>query len=104
VPIFFPAVNGARIWLRFGVFSLQPGEFAKVLLAVFFASYLAAYREALRHTGRRLLWRRLPSARVSGAVRTGWRVSVGGRGRERDVGTARLGVGLIVGLLAVTTG
>ena len=37
LPIFFPAVNGARIWIRVAGFSIQPGEFAKVLLAVFFA-------------------------------------------------------------------
>ncbi|CAM5507483.1 FtsW/RodA/SpoVE family cell cycle protein [Streptomyces violaceorubidus] len=44
---FFPAVNGARIWIRIEDFSIQPGEFAKVLLAVFFAAYLAANRSAL---------------------------------------------------------
>src|SRR5690606_23765811 len=54
VPILFPAVNGARIWIRVAGFSIQPGEFAKVLLAVFFAAYLAANREALTYAGRRV--------------------------------------------------
>ncbi len=48
VPVFFPAVNGARIWIRLAGFSIQPGEFAKVLLAVFFAAYLAANRRRAR--------------------------------------------------------
>ncbi|NED09617.1 FtsW/RodA/SpoVE family cell cycle protein, partial [Streptomyces sp. SID6648] len=26
VPILFPAVNGARIWIRIADFSIQPGE------------------------------------------------------------------------------
>ncbi len=54
LPVFFPAVNGARIWIRIAGFSIQPGEFAKVLLAVFFAAYLAANRNALAYAGRRV--------------------------------------------------
>ncbi|GAA3218910.1 hypothetical protein GCM10020256_23280 [Streptomyces thermocoprophilus] len=54
LPILFPAVNGARIWIRVAGFSIQPGEFAKVLLAVFFAAYLAANRNALTYAGRKV--------------------------------------------------
>src|SRR4051794_16844593 len=50
LPVLFPPVNGARIWVRIAGFSIQPGEFAKVLLAVFFAGYLAANRNALAYT------------------------------------------------------
>lgn len=54
LPVFFPPVNGARIWIRFGGFSFQPAEFAKVLLAVFFAGHLAAGLAVLRDTGRKV--------------------------------------------------
>ncbi|WP_030792637.1 FtsW/RodA/SpoVE family cell cycle protein [Streptomyces sp. NRRL S-920] len=107
VPIFFPAVNGARIWIRFGGFSIQPGEFAKILLAVFFASYLAANRTALAHTGR-TLWRfrrlQLPTGRVLGPLVAIWLLSVGVLVLERDLGTSLLFFGLFVILLYVATG
>ncbi|MDQ0789158.1 FtsW/RodA/SpoVE family cell cycle protein [Streptomyces sp. B3I8] len=104
VPIFFPAVNGARIWVRVAGFSLQPGEFAKVLLAVFFAGYLAANGHALAHSGRRLWWLRLPTGRVLGPVVAIWLLSVGVLVLERDLGTSLLFFGLFVVLLYVATG
>ncbi|MFD7920097.1 FtsW/RodA/SpoVE family cell cycle protein [Streptomyces sp. NPDC059740] len=67
VPIGFPAVNGARIWIRLGSLSLQPAEFAKVLITVFFAAYLAAEGPVLAATGRR------PPGPVRGTARTACR-------------------------------
>ncbi|MEU6387013.1 FtsW/RodA/SpoVE family cell cycle protein [Streptomyces bauhiniae] len=104
LPILFPAVNGARIWIRIAGFSIQPGEFAKVLLAVFFAAYLAANRSALAYTGRRI-WRfQLPTGRVLGPIVTIWLLSVGVLVLERDLGTSLLFFGLFVVLLYVATG
>lgn len=104
LPILFPAVNGARIWIRVAGFSIQPGEFAKVLLAVFFAAYLAANRSALAHTGRRVWRLQFPTGRVLGPVLTVWLVSVGVLVLERDLGTSLLFFGLFVVLLYVATG
>ncbi|MFB7631879.1 FtsW/RodA/SpoVE family cell cycle protein [Streptomyces sp. NPDC056149] len=104
VPILFPAVNGARIWIRVAGFSLQPAEFAKVLITVFFAAYLAANREALAHTGK-VVWRlRLPAGRVLAPVVAIWLVSVGVLVLERDLGTSLLFFGVFVALLYVATG
>ncbi|MGW4286733.1 FtsW/RodA/SpoVE family cell cycle protein [Streptomyces sp. NPDC004673] len=104
LPILFPAVNGARIWIRIAGFSIQPGEFAKVLLAVFFAAYLAANRGALAYTGRRI-WRfQFPTGRVLGPIVTIWLLSVGVLVLERDLGTSLLFFGLFVVLLYVATG
>ncbi|WP_406863113.1 FtsW/RodA/SpoVE family cell cycle protein [Streptomyces sp. HUAS MG47] len=108
VPIFFPAVNGAKIWIRLGGLSFQPGEFAKILLAVFFAAYLAANRNALAYTGRRI-WRRLdrlqlPPGRVLGPIVAIWLLSVGVLILERDLGTSLLFFGLFVVMLYVATG
>lgn len=106
-PIFFPAVNGAKIWIRAAGFSIQPGEFAKVLLAVFFAAYLSANRAALAYTGRQLLGLRrlqLPTGRVLGPVLAIWLLSVGLLVLERDLGTSLLFFGLFVVMLYVATG
>ncbi|WP_225846334.1 FtsW/RodA/SpoVE family cell cycle protein [Streptomyces sp. HPF1205] len=106
-PILFPAVNGARIWIRLFGLSIQPGEFAKVLLAVFFAGYLSANRAALAYTGRRVLGLRrlqLPTGRVLGPVVAIWLVSVGVLVLERDLGTSLLFFGLFVVMLYVATG
>ncbi|MCX5560715.1 FtsW/RodA/SpoVE family cell cycle protein [Streptomyces sp. NBC_00038] len=107
LPIFFPAVNGARIWIRIAGFSIQPGEFAKVLLALFFAGYLAANRNALAYTGRQI-WRfkrlQLPTGRVLGPIVAIWLLSVGVLVLERDLGTSLLFFGLFVILLYVATG
>jgi cell division protein FtsW (lipid II flippase)/cell division protein FtsI/penicillin-binding protein 2 len=104
LPILFPAVNGARIWIRLAGFSLQPGEFAKVLLAVFFAAYLAANRSALAYAGRRLWRLQLPAGRVIGPLLAIWLLSVGVLVLERDLGTSLLFFGLFVVMLYVATG
>ncbi|WP_405863348.1 FtsW/RodA/SpoVE family cell cycle protein [Streptomyces sp. NBC_01515] len=104
LPVLFPAVNGARIWIRIGGFSIQPGEFAKVLLAVFFAAYLAANRNALAYAGRRVWRLQLPTGRVLGPIVAIWLLSVGVLILERDLGTSLLFFGLFVTLLYVATG
>lgn len=104
LPILFPSVNGARIWIRIAGFSIQPGEFAKVLLAVFFAAYLAANRNALAFAGRRFWGLQLPTGRVLGPLLAIWLISVGVLVLERDLGTSLLFFGLFVVLLYVATG
>ncbi|WOX12535.1 FtsW/RodA/SpoVE family cell cycle protein [Streptomyces sp. N50] len=104
LPVLFPAVNGARIWIRIAGFSIQPGEFAKVLLAVFFAAYLAANRNALAYAGRRVWRLQLPTGRVLGPIVAIWLLSVGVLILERDLGTSLLFFGLFVTLLYVATG
>ncbi|AXI79128.1 FtsW/RodA/SpoVE family cell cycle protein [Peterkaempfera bronchialis] len=103
LPVFFPAVYGAHIWITVGSFSIQPGEFAKVLLAVFFAAYLAVHRDALALTGRQI-WRwQLPRGRVLGPVLVVWAAFVGVLVLETDLGTSLLFFGLLVILLYVAT-
>ena len=103
LPVFFPPVYGSRIWITIGPLSFQPGEFAKILLAVFFAAYLAVHRDALALTGRRI-WRvRLPVGRVLGPVLLIWAAFVGVLVLETDLGTSLLFFGLFVIMLYVAT-
>ncbi|GAA3375538.1 FtsW/RodA/SpoVE family cell cycle protein [Streptomyces sannanensis] len=104
VPGFFPAVNGAKIWIRVDAFSFQPGEFAKILLGLFFAAYLAANRHALAYTGRKIWRLQLPTGRVLGPIVAIWLLSVGVLVLERDLGTSLLFFGLFVIMLYVATG
>lgn len=104
VPISFPAINGAKIWIRVAGFSIQPGEFAKILLALFFAAYLATNRDTLAYAGRRFWKLQLPTGRVLGPIATIWLLSVGLLIAERDLGTSLLFFGLFVVMLYVATG
>ena len=54
LPARFSEVNGARIWIRVAGFSIQPGEFAKILLTIFAAAYLVTKRDVLSLAGRRV--------------------------------------------------
>lgn len=103
VPVFFPAINGAKVWIRLGPFSLQPGEFAKIILVVFFASYLATTRETLMMIGRRFCGVNLPRGRDLGPVVAVWLASVGILVLERDLGTSLLYFGAFVVMLYVAT-
>ncbi|WP_033819904.1 FtsW/RodA/SpoVE family cell cycle protein, partial [Kitasatospora sp. MBT63] len=103
LPIFFPPVYGSRIWITIGPLSFQPGEFAKILLAVFFAAYLAVHRDALALTGRRVLWFQLPRGRVIGPVLLIWAAFVAVLVLETDLGTSLLFFGLFVVMLYVAT-
>ncbi len=65
LPLLGTEINGSRIWIHIGGFSIQPGEFAKLALVVFFAGYLVAKRDVLALAGRRLLFIDLPRAATS---------------------------------------
>ena len=45
----------ADVWVSLGFFSFQPGELAKISLAIFFAGYLVRTRESLTSVGTRFL-------------------------------------------------
>ena len=47
VPGFGFSSGGARIWVSIGPINFQPGEFAKIALALFIAGYLADNRELI---------------------------------------------------------
>ncbi|MEU9891421.1 FtsW/RodA/SpoVE family cell cycle protein [Sphaerisporangium sp. NPDC051011] len=103
VPLLGKEINGARIWIGVGGFSIQPGEFAKLSLVVFFAGYLVAKRDILALAGRRLLFIDLPRARDLGPVLITWAFSVGVLVLEKDLGTSLLIFGAFIAMLYIAT-
>lgn len=97
--------RGSRIWIRVpGGFSLQPGEFAKIGLVIFFASYLAEKRALLSAATSRLGPLHVPPARAFGPVGLAWGVSLAVLVFERDLGLSLLIFGLFVAMLYIATG
>jgi cell division protein FtsW (lipid II flippase) len=103
LPATYSEVNGARIWIHFGSFSIQPGEFSKIALTVFAAAYLVAKRDVLSLAGRRVLGIDLPRGRDFGPLVVAWLVSIGVLVRNHDLGTSLMFFGLFVVLLYVAT-
>ena len=96
-------VFGAKIWIHIGGFSIQPGEFAKLVLAVFFSGYLMVKRDALALASRRFMGLYLPRGRDLGPILTIWAVSLLILVFENDLGTSLLFFGMFVIMLYVAT-
>ncbi|WP_151953120.1 FtsW/RodA/SpoVE family cell cycle protein [Brevibacterium sp. Marseille-P9724] len=104
VPGLGRTINGSRIWIGLGPFSFQPGEIAKILLAIFFAGYFVNYRDQLRLAGPRFLGMRLPRLRDTGPLIIAWIIAVAVMVFQTDLGSALLFFGLFVAMLYVATG
>jgi cell division protein FtsW (lipid II flippase) len=98
-----PEINGAKIWLTFGAFSIQPGEFAKILLMVFFAAFLVSKRDLFTAAGRQFLGLDLPRARDLGPLVAAWAVGVSIMVLQKDLGSSLLFFGIVLVLLYVAT-
>ncbi len=103
LPVLGRTINGARLWIRVGPFTLQPSEVAKLLLILFFAGYLVAKRDVLALAGRRVLGLDLPRARDLGPVLLAWGASLAVLIRGKDLGSSLLFFALFVVMLYVAT-
>jgi len=95
----------ADVWVSVaGIFSFQPGELAKIALAIFFAGYLVRTREALTSVGTRFLGMTWPRARELGPLLVVWLASLAIIVLQRDLGTGLLIFGMFVAMLYAATG
>jgi peptidoglycan glycosyltransferase len=103
VPHVGRVVNGSPIWVGIGPVSFQPGEFAKIALAVFSAAYLVERRELLAMATWRVgpLW--LPEPRHLGPVLVAWAVSLVVLIGQHDLGMALLFFALFVIMVWLAT-
>lgn len=107
IPVLLPGrfseVYGSKLWIRFGGFSLQPGEFAKLALMVFFADYLVRKREVLGLASRRVLGLPIPRGRDLGPVLAVWLASMLVLASQKDFGMALMYFGIFVAMLYIAT-
>ena len=103
LPIIGREVNSARIWVRIGPVNFQPGEFAKIALAVFVASYLAEKRDVLRMARQRVGPFFIPQPRHLAPVLGAWGISLLVMVAEKDLGSSLLLFLLVVVMLWVAT-
>jgi cell division protein FtsW (lipid II flippase) len=97
VPGIGRTIRGARLWVTIGPINFQPGELAKVALAVFFAAYLVEKRE--------LLATATASARgrAFGPILLAWGASLVVMTMEKDLGSSLLFFALFISMLWLAT-
>lgn len=96
-------VNGATLWVQVSGMVFQPGEVAKIALAIFFAGYLMTARDSLRAVGTTFLGVRWPRVRDLGPLLVIWVVAMAVLVFQRDLGTSLLYFGLFIAMLYIAT-
>jgi cell division protein FtsW (lipid II flippase) len=104
LPVVGQNINGARLWVRVGTVTFQPGELAKIALAIFFASYMVERAELLRQGTRRIGRFLVLDPRYLAPVLGAWALSLMIFLFENDLGSSFLFFALFIGMLWVATG
>jgi len=96
-------VFGARLWIRVGAFSFQPGELAKIALVLFFAAYLAERKELLAIASRRIAGLHFPDLKHFGPLLVMWGLSLAVMFYEKDLGSSLLFFSIFLVMLYIAT-
>ena len=106
LPLVWPQPEGtdARIWLWLGPFSIQPGEFSKILLLIFFAQLLAQKRALFTVAGRRFLGLTFPRLRDLAPILMVWAIAILIMAVSNDFGPALLLFATVLGMVYFATG
>ena len=97
-------INGARLWIHLGSFNFQPGELAKLALAIFFASVMVERADLLSRGTRRIGRFLVLEPRYLAPIFVAWGLSLVIFLAENDLGSSFLFFALFIGMLWVATG
>jgi peptidoglycan glycosyltransferase len=97
-------INGARLWIHVGSLNFQPGEIAKLALAIFFASVMTERGDLLSQRTRRIGRFLVLDPRYLAPILAAWGLSLVIFLMENDLGSSFLFFALFVGMLWVATG
>ncbi|MBA0124090.1 FtsW/RodA/SpoVE family cell cycle protein [Haloechinothrix sp. YIM 98757] len=103
LPASVSEVNGAKVWVRIGPLGLQPGEFAKILLLIFFAAFLVSKRDLFMSAGKRVLGIEWPRPRDLGPIVLATGAALAIFVLLKDLGQALLLFGMVLMLIYVAT-
>jgi peptidoglycan glycosyltransferase len=97
-------LNGARLWIRVGSVTFQPGELAKIALAIFFASLMVERADLLRQGTRRVGRFLVLDPKYLAPILGAWGLSLMIFLFENDIGSSFLFFAMFIGMLWVSTG
>lgn len=107
LPLVWPQPEGfadARIWIWIGPLSLQPGEFSKILLLIFFAQLLAQKRALFTVAGKSFLGLTFPRLRDLAPILMVWAIAIAIMAISNDFGPALLLFATVLGMVYFATG
>ncbi|WIM67731.1 FtsW/RodA/SpoVE family cell cycle protein [Corynebacterium breve] len=106
LPLVWPQPEGAeaKIWLSLGPLSVQPGEFSKILLLMFFAQLLTQKRALFTVAGYRFLGMEFPRLRDLAPIMVVWAIAILIMAISNDFGPALLLFATVLGMMYFATG
>ncbi|MFD9615458.1 FtsW/RodA/SpoVE family cell cycle protein, partial [Streptomyces sp. NPDC059083] len=104
LPSRFSEVNGGKSWILISGFSIQPGEFAKVLLIIFVAAFLVANRDLFTTAGKRFLGMTFPRLRDLAPLLLVTFIAVLVLVYEKNLGFSLLVFGTVLAMMYIATG
>jgi cell division protein FtsW (lipid II flippase) len=103
LPCSISCVAGAKLWIIIGPVSIQPGEFAKVLIILFVAAFLVSKRDLFTIAGRKFIGLELPRPRDMGPLLIAWAVAILVLMIEKELGASLMFFGTVLAMLYLAT-
>lgn len=97
-------IGGNRNWILLGPFSVQPSEFAKIMIIIFLAAYLTDHKNVLALPSNKFLLLRLPPLRFIAPLVVIWGMAVLMFVIQHDLGSALLFFGIAILMTYMATG